>query len=361
MRHRHPVNMIHASDQQKRRTFLLVFMGAAILALLIAMTTSAAAQTVHKIVSQTSSPPSTQTVAVGDTTWSIEKLQEVQSAVRAVVDNHTGACVGIDDGSGVGSGVIVSPDGLVLTAAHVMSTDNPVYTVFFADGTTANARRLGRNLDADAGMMQLEGNRQDWPFVELGSSESLQRGDWVVSLGHSGGFELGRKPPVRSGRLLSRHAHQIITDAVLIGGDSGGPLFDLKGKLIAIHSSIGDAVSINRHAKIEQFKQDWDRLRSGQTWGNLSDLTVEPPIGKAKMGVKLDLTFPKAKIKQIKPHTAAARIGLTVGDIVIGFDGEMITDGQHLIRAVKNHIPGDTCYMTVLRNEQPLQFEIRLD
>jgi len=79
------------------------------------------------------------------------------------------------------------------------------------------------------------------------------------------------------------------------------------------------------------------------------------------MGVKLDLTSARAKIKSIKPLSAAARIGLAPNDIVIGLDGEMITDAQHLIRAVKSHVPGDTCFMTVLRNEQPLQFEIRLD
>lgn len=302
----------------------------------------------------------TQTGDLSNAGWSVQKLRTIQTAIQSVAEKNTDACVGIDDGAGVGSGVIVSRDGLILTAAHVMSTEQATYEIFFSDGTTARARRLGRNLDVDAGMLQLEGDRQ-WPHVELGSSDALKKGDWVVSLGHSGGFELGRKPPVRSGRFLSRREHQIITDAVLIGGDSGGPLFDLEGRLIAIHSSIGDSVSINRHAKIEQFRLDWDRLRRGETWGRLSDLTVEPPVGKAKMGVKLDLTSPRAKIKLIKPRSAAAKIGLAANDIVIGLDGEMITDAQHLIRAVKSHVPGDTCFLTVLRNEQPLQFEIRLD
>ncbi len=291
---------------------------------------------------------------------SVKQLEAIQTSIRSVAKKNTDACVGIDDGSGVGSGIIVSRDGLILTAAHVMSTDAPVYEIFFSDGTTAKARRLGRNLDIDAGMLQLEGTRA-WPFVELGASDALNPGDWVVSLGHSGGFELGRKPPVRSGRFLHRNDHQIVTDAVLIGGDSGGPLFDLKGRLIAIHSSIGDSITINRHVKIEQFKRDWNRLRLGETWGRLSDLTVEPPVGKAKMGVKLDLTSARAKIKMIKPQSAAAKIGLAEDDCVIEFDGEMITDGRHLIRAVKRHVPGATCFLTVLRNEQPLQFEIRLD
>jgi len=302
----------------------------------------------------------TQTSDVSNGQWSVEKLAEIQTAIQSVAKKNTDACVGIDDGAGVGSGAIVSRDGLILTAAHVMSTNNEIYEIFFSDGTTAKARRLGKNLDVDAGMLQLEGDRE-WPFVELGTSDNLNPGDWLVSLGHSGGFELGRKPPVRSGRFLSRNNHQIITDAVLIGGDSGGPLFDLQGRLIAIHSSIGDSVSINRHVKIEQFKNDWNRLRLGETWGRLSDLTVEPPVGKAKMGVKLDLTTARAKITLIKPRSPAARIGLAENDIVIGLDGEIITDGRHLIRAVQKHVPGDTCFITVLRNEQPLQFEIRLD
>ena len=290
--------------------------------------------------------------------WSVDKLQKIQTAVKQVVSKASSACVGIDDGLGVGTGVIVSPDGLILTAAHVMSTEQETYEVLFPDGRTAKARVLGRNLDVDAGMMKLESGT--WPYVEIGQSDALKKGDWVVSIGHSGGFELGRKPPVRTGRLLERNGHQLVTDAILIGGDSGGPLFDTHGKLIGIHSSMGDLLTINRHVKIEQFKQDWDRLRAGKTWGQLSDL-AEPPIGKAQLGVRVDLVTPKAKIKLIKPGSPAARSGLAEGDIVIGFDGEMITDGRHLIRAVQKKIPRDTYFITVLRNDQTFQFEVRLD
>ena len=354
MRHCHQADCgkaLEASRISPNRTYCVYFLTLAWLAACLSVllgTTSLRGQV------------QTQTGDLSNAAWSVEKLETIQTAIRSVAKKNTDACVGIDDGFGVGSGVIVDRDGLILTAAHVMSTNRASYEIFFPDGTTATARRLGRNMDVDAGMLQLEGNRE-WPHVELGTSDSLNKGDWVVSLGHSGGFELGRKPPVRSGRFLSRKDHQIVSDAVLIGGDSGGPLFDLEGRLIAIHSSIGDSVSINRHTKIEQFKLDWDRLRRGETWGQLSDLTTEPPVGKAKMGVKLDLTSARAKIKLIKPLSAAARIGLATNDIVIGLDGEMITDAQHLIRAVKSHVPGDTCFITVLRNEQPLQFEIRLD
>jgi serine protease Do len=286
-------------------------------------------------------------------------LAAIEKAIQNVAAQNRDACVAIFDGVGIGSGVIVSPDGLVLTAGHVMSTDATQYEVFFSNGKTALATRLGRNLDADTGMVKLAGN--NWPHVSLGKTTTMQNGDWVVSLGHSGGYELGRKSPVRSGRLLSIKDHQLITDAVLIGGDSGGPLFNLRGELIGIHSSIGDAINRNRHARIEQFRDDWKRLLRGDSWGQLPELvTKELTPGKAKLGVRVDLTSDRAIIKSVKPKSPAARIGLRPNDIVIQFDGEIITDGRHLIRSVAKHIPADTCFIKIDRDDQILNLEVSL-
>jgi serine protease Do len=94
----------------------------------------------------------------------------------------------------------------------------------------------------------------------------------------------------------------IVTDAVLIGGDSGGPLFDTEGKLIGIHSSIGEVIAENRHVSIDLYRRDWDRLSRGERWGQLPDLPGDidkhlPPDGqkseskqtqRAKLGVKVD-------------------------------------------------------------------------
>lgn len=286
-------------------------------------------------------------------------LARIEQSIQNVAAQNRDACIAIFDGVGVGSGVIISSDGLVLTAGHVMSTDQPQYEVFLSDGRTVLARRLGRNLSTDTGMVKLDGD--NWPHVKLGSTAAMKNGDWVVSLGHSGGFELGRKSPVRSGRLLSIKGHQLITDAVLIGGDSGGPLFNLQGELIGIHSSIGDAVDQNRHARIEEFRKDWDRLRRGDSWGQLPPLVAkELTPGKAKLGVRVDLTSQRATIKSVKPGSPAARIGLQPRDVVIQFDGEIITDGRHLIRAVAAHVPADTCFIKIDRDNEILNLEVRL-
>jgi serine protease Do len=148
----------------------------------------------------------------------LASLINVQNSIRNVVDRNLPAVISISDGAGFGSGVIVSPEGLILTAGHVVNTGASQFEIFFPGGQTATARLLGYNLNVDAAMLKLDGTGP-WPFVELGEQASLKKGDWVVCLGHSGGYELGRKPPVRTGRVLDFRDEMVVTDAVLIGGD----------------------------------------------------------------------------------------------------------------------------------------------
>ncbi len=291
--------------------------------------------------------------------YHVQQLLDVQEKVSAVVSKNMNACVAISDGVGFGSGVIVSPDGLVLTAGHVMAEDGE-YEVILPTGQTVKAKPLGKNLDLDSGMVQIT-EPGPWPYVELSKSRTFQPGEWVVSLGHSGGFELGRKPPVRTGRILGRQNHQILTDAVLIGGDSGGPLFDLGGKLIAIHSSIGDSVSENRHVTIDYFERDWSRLKSGESWGSLPELN-EPGKSKrrGRIGVQIDREAPNARIRTVKKGTPADEAGIRVGDVVISFDRIRIRDGAHLIEVIKRKRAGQVFSMVVWRNENAIGLEIQL-
>lgn len=289
---------------------------------------------------------------------SIEQLREVEAKVKEVVEANMNACVSISDGYGAGSGVVVNEKGLILTAGHVM-VSNEEYQILFPDGRTARARPLGKNLGIDAGMVQII-DPGPWPFVEIGKSNSLSEGDWVVLLGHSGGFELGRKPPVRTGRYLGlSNKNQIETDAVLIGGDSGGPLFDLDGKLVGIHSSIGDSIAENRHVTMEDFARDYERMKRGEQWGSLPSLAgdndgTKPP----KMGIRVDK--PTGRVNFVNNHSPASDAGIKVGDIAREFDGMLLNDGNHLIRLIKQKITGDVVWMKFERNGRLLDFEIRL-
>jgi len=293
---------------------------------------------------------------------SIAQLREIEAKVEKVVEANMNACVSISDGYGAGSGVVVTEKGLVLTAGHVMvgsKEPHKEYQILFPDGRTAKAKPLGKNLDIDAGMIQIT-DPGPWPHVKIGKTKSLSEGDWVVLLGHSGGFELGRKPPVRTGRVLGMtDKNQLETDAVLIGGDSGGPLFDLDGKLVGIHSSIGDSIAENRHVTTEDFARDYDRMNGGEQWGTLPSLAdtndgTKPP----KMGIVVDRAT--GLVKEVKNHSPASDAGVKVGDIAREFDGILLDDGSHLIKLVKEKITGDVVLMKFDRNGRLLDFEIRL-
>lgn len=298
----------------------------------------------------------------------LEKLREIQRKVQATVAKGMESCVAITDGVGFGSGVVVNADGLILTAGHVMGEGNAdqEYEVIFASGRTAKARPLGKNLNVDAGMIQLIGPGP-WPFVEVAEADA-KVSDWVVNLGHSGGYELGRKPPVRTGRVLDIRREQLVTDAVLIGGDSGGPLFNLDGKVIGIHSSIGDTVAENRHVSISTFKLHWDRMLSGESWGRLPDLSgsrresPEPDKKRAKLGVVVDRAAEGvARIAEVRENSPAARVGIQAGDIVKTFEGQRVNSAQHLIDLVKTKSVGDSVSLTIDRAGREFSYQIILD
>ncbi len=202
--------------------------------------------------------------------------QKSQSAVARI----TSATVGIinpdmagPNSLGHGSGVVVSEDGLVLTAAHVLGKPNSELIVVFADGRRVPAIALGADRSRDAGMARIT-EKGKWPFVELGHSGALKPGDWCLAMGHPGGVQEGRTPPLRLGRILTAgkgtSLHDCIhSDATIISGDSGGPLFDLDGKLIGIHSSISAMFSQNNHVPVDVYHETWKDLVDGKQTGQL--------------------------------------------------------------------------------------------
>ncbi len=291
----------------------------------------------------------------------VSELKRVQAQVADVVSRVMPACVSISDGVGAGSGVIVSADGLILTAGHVM-TESPVYEIVLPSGQTVKAKPLGRNLNIDAGMLQIiDDNSTAWPHVNIENTKSLHPSEWVVSFGHSGGFEIGRTPPVRTGRVLKVKQEIIVTDAVLIGGDSGGPLFNLNGDLVGIHSSIGDTIAENRHVCLSAFLKDWEQMKAGKRWGELP--TLDSPLPKKRrgvIGVRVDLAAPNCKIRIVNSGSSAEDAGILAGDVVLQFENIQINDGRHLIDVIKRYNAGDVCRMVVLRNSQVIDFEVQL-
>ncbi len=309
-----------------------------------------------------------------------ENLAEIQAQVVSVVARNMESCVAISDGEGFGSGVIVSADGLILTAGHVVCNGKQTFELFFPSGRTARATLVGYNLDVDSAMLRLEGNQQ-WPFVKIASDKIPEPGTWVVGLGHSGGYELGRKPPVRTGRVLEQRDHMLVTDSVLIGGDSGGPLFNLDGELIGIHSSIGDVISENRHVSIVTFRNDWSRLIAGNRWGSLPELgEPEPapkqapkksnanngsgssqPTGGSKLGISARDSDASVVISEVQAGSPAARVGLKTGDLILSLNGTAVTSASELSQRINNLASGSSMRIEIKRNSTVLQLVVILD
>jgi len=293
----------------------------------------------------------------------LKDLAQLEAKVKAVSAKVTPATVALiaDKTGSSGSGVITTADGLILTAAHVIQGLEEI-TVVFPDGEQISGKVLGANYSKDIAMVQILG-KGPWPFAGVGASKPLEAGDWVVALGHSAGFDAARTPPVRFGRVVSKGPGNFLTtDCTLIGGDSGGPLFDLDGKIIGINSSIGVSLSNNNHAGIDGLKEDWDRLLAGEAWGKLTlNPFANPEMPVLGIGMGMRRSVRGVPVESVVPRSPAAAAGVRVGDIIQSMEGSEIRDANKLLQVLAKRQPGDKVKLGVLRDRQTLEISVVLE
>jgi serine protease Do len=301
-----------------------------------------------------------QTLSASPTLESLSDLKVLQEKVQNVVVAATPATVSLvslRNGS-AGSGVIVSEDGLILTAAHVVH-GNRQMTVIFPDGREERARVLGANYTRDAAMAQLIGEGP-WPFVEVGESDPLVTGDFVVAMGHPKGYDPTRRPPVRFGRVMTKDRSDFITtDCTVIGGDSGGPLFDLEGKVVGIHSHINvEKKAINRHGGATGFKKSWDKMLAGRKWGFLG--SDGNGMSRPVIGVILGEEAEALVVQAMPSGSPALEVGVRIGDELLRMGGGKISSLDDLRKFLIDYEAGDTLKLVVRRNGEELEFQITL-
>ena len=193
-----------------------------------------------------------------------DDLRAIQEQVTSVAQKVLPATVALQVGGAQASGVIVSADGYVMTAAHVITRPGRDVKIIFPDGNTARGKTLGLNPAVDGGLVQIT-DEGSWPFAPIASREQAPKpGDWCLALGHPGGFQAGRTPPVRFGRVISIEQSVIRTDCTISMGDSGGPLFDMQGRVIGIHSRIAADASMNLHVPAATYQDAWEVLKAGE-------------------------------------------------------------------------------------------------
>lgn len=283
----------------------------------------------------------------------IEDLRAIQKQVRVVLAKVLPATVGVRIGQAQGSGVIISKDGYVLTAGHVSGKPGRDAVLIFADGKTVKGKTLGAHPGIDSGMIQIT-DKGDWPFVEMGKSAELKRGQWCLALGQPGGYHKGRTPPLRLGRILDPGKTALRTDCTLVGGDSGGPLFDMQGRVIGIHSRIGNTITANLHVPVDTYRDTWDRLVKSEMIG------VQSSIGSPYVGVRGDLEADDCRILRVVPDSPADKAGLQADDIVEKLDGKKIGDFEDFVAAVRKKKIGDEVTLEVHRAKETLSLKLKL-
>jgi serine protease Do len=259
-----------------------------------------------------------------------------------------------------GSGVITTADGLILTAAHVVQGAEELLIVF-PDGKQVRGKVLGANYSKDIAMVRIADDGK-WPFVEMGASKQLNAGDWVVALGHSAGFDANRPPPVRFGRVISKGPGNFLTtDCTLIGGDSGGPLFDLDGKIVGIHSSIGQSLTNNNHAGIDGFREDWDRMFAGEAWGELSlNPFANPEMPVLGIGMGMMRGIKGVIVESVVHGSPAAAAGVRPGDVIRSLDGSAVRNAAELLQILAKRQAGDQVKLGLLRDEDSHEMDVTL-
>lgn len=293
-------------------------------------------------------------------------LDAYSNAVIDVTDRVGPAVVRVETGpkvpngrerGGLGSGIVISPDGLVLTNSHVVGTSKEI-RLRDVEGHVGEAQVLGVDPDTDLALLRANGVR-DLPYAALGNSKTLRRGQLVIAIGNPLGFEstvtagvvsaLGRSIRSVSGRTIE---DVIQTDAALNPGNSGGPLVSSHAEVIGINTAIingAQGICFAVASNTAQFVLS-EIIRHGyvrRAYIGVAGQTAPIPRRHAVLaGVENRMG---ALLAQIEPDGPAARAGLLPGDVVIRLDGVEINGVDDLIRVLDRDRIGRRLAMDVLR------------
>jgi serine protease Do len=284
-------------------------------------------------------------------------LLKIQKTVQSQLPLVQAAVVAIQTNDGTASGVIITQDGLILTAAHVAEKPGRQMRVILQDGKRVIATTLGLDKSADAALMQLNDNDLKWPFVKVSREVvKTQAGQWCFALGHPGGFDKDRGVVLRVGKIVKQTANALQSDCVLMGGDSGGPLFNLQGEVIGIHSQIWEERDQNMHVSMAPFFRSWDDLKSSQiihTWSTGSG---------GYLGVLLDSEGDTEvlKVNQVTKRTAAELAGIQPGDIILRLDGETMLSVSQFQNAIRARAAGTQIQLQIQRAGEKIDLKVLL-
>ncbi len=305
----------------------------------------------------------------------VELLDAYSRAVIAVVDAVGPAVVSISistasrrgepEQAGVGSGVIIAPDGYILTNDHVVQNARQLF-VTLTDGSSLTATVVGTDPATDLAIIRASGS--GLPYATLGDSDSLRAGQLVIAIGNPFGFQstvsagivsaLGRALRSREGRLIE---NIIQHTAPLNPGNSGGPLVDSRGRIVGINTAIivtaqgiGFSIPSNTAKWILSQLLTVGRVRRG----HLGITAQQRPLGRRLVRFH-NLTAEFAvEVVSIMPNSPAGEAGIREGDLIVAINGQEVTSVDHLHHFLAEWPIGKEVRLSIIRGQERLEKEV---
>ena len=266
---------------------------------------------------------------------------------------------------GEGSGFIVSPDGIILTNAHVVDDAQKV-TVKLTDRREFEAKVIGSDAQSDVAVLKIDA--RDLPVVKLGDPRSLQVGEWVVAIGSPFGFENSVTAGIVSakGRNLPDDTYVpfIQTDVAVNPGNSGGPLFNLRGEVVGINSQIYSrsggyeglsfAIPIDVAMNVGKQLQANGHVTRGKLGVSIQD--VDQALAES-----FGLGVPRgALVSSVEKGGPADKAGLKPGDVILGFNSQPVDSAGELPAAVAATDPGRDVELQIWRDRASREVRVKL-
>ncbi len=271
----------------------------------------------------------------------------------------------------LGSGVIISKDGYIITNNHVVENAETI-TVELFDKTRQKAKLIGKDPRTDLAVIKIKPT-SNMKYAKLGDSDKIKVGEWVIAIGSPRGFDwtvtagiVSAKNRTNIGALgPSGYEDFIQTDAAINPGNSGGPLINLKGEVIGINSLIistsqgfqgmGFAIPSNMVKVISQSLIKYGKVVRGYLGVSIQDIT--PEMAKS---LGLEIGAKGAIIADVVPDSPADKAGIKQGDVIIRYNGKEVEDASMLRNMVAQTHPGTVVTITVLRDNKKIDLKVKI-
>ncbi len=266
--------------------------------------------------------------------------------------------------SALGSGFVISEDGFIVTNNHVIDGADEI-DVEFQDGETFAAEVMGTDPKTDIALLKVKAD-QPLPFVTFGDSDTARVGDWVLAVGNPLGQGFSVSAGIVSARnraLSGTYDDYIQTDAAINRGNSGGPLFNMDGKVVGVNTAIlspnggsigiGFSMASNVVGRVIDQLKEFGETRRGWLGVRIQNVTDD-------MAEAMGLEAARGALVTDVPEGPAREAGMKQGDVILSFDGREVTDTRELVRVVGNTKVGKTVRVVVFRDDGTTTLKVTL-